>query len=245
MNKLVALFLIGFLAVSCKKAEDRRCFKSWGNQTTREIPLGNFNALDLREHMEFVLIQDSLNKVVVRAGEHMVKFIEATVQDGVLTVENKNKCRFLRSKKKQIIVEIHFTYLNNLKFGGTEPLNCKGTLQLDYFTMMIRDGAGPVHLNVNAIAVNSDISHGFGDYTLTGTTQDARLAARSNGFFDASGLVVTDSLFVVSETVAPVKVNASNIPIHGYLKESGNIYYVGNPTGIDIVITGTGQVKPI
>jgi Putative auto-transporter adhesin, head GIN domain len=230
---------------SCKKPENRRCFKSWGKETVREIPLENFQALDLHEHMEFVLIQDSLNKVVIKAGENMVNFIETSVSDGVLLIKNKNKCRFLRDKKKTIRVEIHFTYLLNIKFAGTERMYSMGTLDLDYFTMTIRDGAGPINLNVNALVVNTDISHGAGDFTISGSALKARFIIKTNGFCDVTGLQVADSLYVGSETSGNMKINANNTNVKGFLKQNGSIYYVGAPLSMDIAVTGTGAVKPL
>jgi hypothetical protein len=54
---------------------------------------------------------------------------------------------------------------------------------------------------------------------------------------------VTDSLYVASETVADIKVNANNLMLYGYITESGNILYKGTPTGVDVMLNGTGQVK--
>jgi hypothetical protein len=145
-----------FLVFSCKKPEDRTCFKLLGPETTKEIPLASFDRLDLREHVEYILIQDSLDKVVLKGGRNLLNLIEASVSDGLLTIENNNRCNFLRNAKKVVVAEIHFTSLINIRFIGTEPLRSQGTIHTDYLTFYSRDGAGDVILDVNAIEVNAE-----------------------------------------------------------------------------------------
>ncbi|MCC6700734.1 MAG: DUF2807 domain-containing protein [Fluviicola sp.] len=242
MKQLGLFFGICLLVISCKKPENRACWKFLGDIKSKEIPVGNFNQLFLNPHIEYELIQDSTNKLVVIGGENVINFIEWTVVDGMLEIKNKNKCNFLRNQKKVIKVEIHCSDIIYIRFEGTEPLSTKSQLNFPYFTLLIRDGAGPVNLNLNSTVINADISHGWGDYTLTGTAQIASISARSNGFCDAYGLIVTDSIYVSSETAGSVKVNSNGLPLHGYLKSLGNILYKGNPSGIHILDTGSGSV---
>lgn len=245
MRTLIVLAVLVAL-IGCKKPENRSCFKSWGTETSREIPLANFHGLYLKEHMEFILIQDSLNKVVVLAGKNMVNLIRAEVNsEGVLVVENENKCRFLRNKKKVIRVEIHFTSLDDIHFEGTEALSNKGVLSMNNLELFLRDGAGSLSLKLNANFINADIAAGSGDYNLSGTVNFARVSARGSGYCDVTGLIVQDSIEVNSETVAPMKVNANAIKLKGYQKESGDIYYKGLPTSIEVIRTGSGQVLPL
>lgn len=243
----IGVVLLGLVfLVSCKKPENRSCFKSWGTETTREINLPAFHSLYLKEHMEFILIQDSLNKVVVLAGENMVNLIKAEVSDdGVLSISNKNKCRFLRNKKKVVQVEIHFTSLEEIHFEGTEPMSNKGVISFNAINLVIRDGAGSVNLNLNANNIEADVTAGNGDYTLNGTAHHAKISAQGTSYCDVTGLIVQDSIEVISSTVGPMKVNANGIKMYGYQKSSGNIYYSGTPQNIQVLQTGTGKILPL
>ncbi len=240
-NSLLFLFML-FVVFSCKKPENRTCFKLLGPETTKEIPLASFDRLDLREHIEFVLIQDSLDKVVLKGGRNLLNLIEVNVSDGLLMIKNKNRCNFLRNAKKVVVAEIHFTSLINIRFVGTEPLRSQGTIYTDYFTFYSRDGAGDVTLDVNAIQLNAEANHGWCNFTLTGITKNARICAKSNSYCDVTGLLVTDSIYVASETVGDIKINANNLMIHGYITESGNIFYKGIPLGQNVLLNGTGKV---
>lgn len=243
-SSLLILSLFSLL-VSCKKAADRKCFKFIGNQTTKEIPLTNFDRLDLREHVEFVIIQDSLDKVVLKGGENLLNLITVEIIDGTLTIDNKNRCSFLRNAKKVVVAEIHCTKLINIRFIGTEPLSNLGTIQTDFFTFYSRDGAGDVNLNLNAIHISAEANHGWCNFTLSGNTQSASISVKSNSYCDVTGLVVSDSIYVASETVGDIKINATNLIIKGYINQSGNILYTGAPLGVDVLLNGTGSVKAL
>ncbi|ASS48123.1 MAG: hypothetical protein A3D31_00460 [Candidatus Fluviicola riflensis] len=237
---IVCLVVLGF--TGCKKPEDRKCFKSTGEDTELEIPLTEFDRLKLNSHVSYLLIQDSTDKVVIKGGKNVVKLVECKVTDKLLEITNKNKCAFLRNAKRELLVEIHFTNIINIHYEGSEYLKSEGTLNLDYFTLMVRDGAGPVELTLNSKVIDADISHGWGDYTLHGTTEFARISARSNGFCDVYDLTVTDSLYVASETPGHVRVRAEGIPLYGYIKSSGDVFYQGTPSVINIVQTGSGEL---
>lgn len=231
--------------VACKKPEDRTCFKGVGSQSQKEILLESFNRMELKEHVEYELIQDSLDKVVLIGGKNLLNLIDVTVTDGSLKIQNRNRCTFLRNAKKVVKAEIHFTSLININFVGTEPLRSRGTINTDYFTFYSRDGAGDVVLDLKAIHIDSEADHGWCNYTFTGSTKTARICAKSNSYCDVSGLHIEDSVYVASETEGDIKLDASNIPLVGYLKEKGNIYYKGTPTVITIVQTGKGSVLPL
>jgi len=245
MRSSYVFLLTAVLVFACKKPENRKCFKLLGSETTKEIPLESFERLDLREHVEYVLIQDSLDMVVLKGGKNLLNLIEVKSESGLLTIENKNRCGFLRNAKKVVVAEIHFTKLVNIRFIGTEPLTNQGTINTDYLTFYSRDGAGDVNLNINALIVDAEANHGWCNFTLTGTAQKARICAKSNSYCDVSGLTVTDSIYVASETVGDIKINADNLKIYGYITESGNILYKGTPLGIDVMLNGTGTVKSL
>lgn len=245
MRNSCLFLLMTLLVFSCKKPENRTCFKLLGPETSKEIPLASFDRLDLREHVEFVLIQDSLDKVVLKGGKNLLNLVEVNSSGGLLTIENKNRCGFLRNAKKVVVAEIHFTELINIRFTGTESLTSKGTIHTDYFTFYSRDGAGNVSLDLDAIEIDAEANHGWCSFTFTGKTQFARICAKSNSYCDVSGLLVSDSLYVASETVGDIKVNADNLLLRGYITESGNILYKGMPLGVDVLLNGTGQVRSL
>jgi hypothetical protein len=167
--------------------------------------------------------------VVISGGKNLIGHVSATVTDGLLEISNKNRCSFLRSYKKKIKVEIHFTHLINIHFEGSESMTNKGKLKFDWLTFLIRDGSGSVSLNMDAQQVYATISHGWGDFTFSGSVQYANLNIRSNGYCDLYGMNVYDSLTVISNTQGDVNINAAGIKLKAQTMSDGNIFYKGIP----------------
>lgn len=220
------LFFVVVL-ISCKKAEFRSCVKSAGPDAERVVDLEHFDQLFLREKIKYVLVQDTVEKVVIKGGKNLLNFIDCKVTDALLEISNENKCAFLRSIKHKVTVEIHFKELINIRYEGTETLTNKGQLNVGWLTFLVRDGAGPVNLNLKAQAIYAGVSHGWGDFTFTGEVGHLNLNIRSNGYCDTYGMIVHDSLTVISNTPGIVKVNADNTYLKAELSGSGDVWYKG------------------
>ena len=242
MKHVICIICGILLLFSCAKPEDRACVKSAGQDAVLEVLTPQIDQLFLHEHLEYVLVQDTIEKVVLTGGKNLLNFVLIDVSEGLLDISNTNKCNFLRSYKKKVKVEIHFIELINIHFEGTESLTNKDTLQFNWMTFLIRDGAGPVTLNFNANAIYATVSHGWGDFTFNGTVNYANLNVRSNGFCNTYGLKIIDSLTVISNTQGYVKVNANNVKFKSETDLDGDIYYKGIPSLITINRYGKGDL---
>lgn len=243
MKTLVYYLLVCTLLFSCKKPENRSCFKSIGTIVSKEIYLNEFDKLILNEHLTYTIIQDSANKVVLTGGKNLLNHVELNLNENqLLEIKNKNKCNFLRNYKKKINVEIHLKSLVNIEFIGTDSLKNLGELHVDYFTLVVKDGAGSVKLNVNAKYVNAIVTGGFGDFTLTGKSDAAKLIVNGNGYCNTKDLQIKDSLIVISNSAAPIWINASNTLFKCQIKNNGDIFYKGSPSKIEFINLGKGNL---
>ena len=242
MKLIVALSIGIFLLFSCKKPENRPCWKTAGTDTEMTIEVEPFSKLFLREHVEFVLVQDTVEKVVLSGGKNLLNFIAVSVTDQTLEIGNDNTCTFFRSYDKKVKAEIHFKSIENIHFEGSESLTNKGILNFSWLTVLIRDGAGPVNLNFDAYAVIATISHGWGDFTFTGDVNYANFNVWSNGFCNTYGLNIKDSITVVSATQGPMHINADQAKLKAETNGSGNIYYRGTPSSIAFNKYGLGDL---
>ena len=69
--KTLLLLVLFFQASSCKKAENRSCWKKAGDQITKIIPLPAFHKMELHQRLKIELIQDTANFLEIVAGEKM------------------------------------------------------------------------------------------------------------------------------------------------------------------------------
>lgn len=238
--------LVGFMVIfllSCQKAENRSCFKTTGKEISLELPLYSFDKLELYEHVEYQLIQDSLDKIVLFGGKHVVSKIETEIADSKLTIRNNNKCKFLRSYRKKIKAEIHFTNLVELNYHGTELLSNVGVLNFPTsFYLSILSTSGSVNLNLNANAVFAGVAGGFGDFTLSGKVNYANLNVDNNGFCNTYSLEVKDSINVISNTMGVMKVNTDKTIVNVDIKKGGPVYYRGTPSKLKVSQIGNGKL---
>ena len=239
--KWLNLLVLIALVISCKKPEQRACFKKSGELSSRIYEFGSFNQLHLKEHLTYKLVQDSTNKVLVRGGSNLLNFVEVMGENGVLTIENKNRCNYLRSYEIPE-VEIHYTKLINILFEGTERLYNDDTLIADYLTITLRDGAGHMELNVKALDVNAINTHGWGRLTLKGETQSLRANLMGDGKFDFSQVTAINQIKLITSSSVDQRVNAAGIPLHVELNGVGNAYYYGLPSVINTVQYGKGKL---
>ncbi|MCO5260973.1 MAG: DUF2807 domain-containing protein [Crocinitomicaceae bacterium] len=242
--RIVVFLLVLISFVSCKKAEDRNCWKSVGEETSLELSLPEFSKLRIGPKMAVVLVQDTVNKMIVSGGKKLINFISADFnEEGFLTIKNSNKCDFLRSYKKSLItIEIHLKQLDDIFFEGTHDLTTKGVLIGDKLNLNIQDSGATAYLNVQYNEVNASQGHGYGNFVLTGTCNDARLHIISNGFGDSRGLNVSNKLVVVSNTPVNTFINADNAQTTIEIDGTGDVIYVGTPSSLNVIQYGKGNV---
>ena len=240
--KWTLLILISLTVLSCKKAEDRRCFKSAGDEVTIERPVESFDKIYVGPNIKITLVQDSLDKVVITGGENLVNFISSDVTDGQLRIENNNSCNFLRSYKHEINVEIHFSSLNEFYFEGTKPVTNLGTIESSNLIVVIRDGAGEVNLNVDCGNLNVTVTNGWGNFKVSGNTINLHLDIRSNGFGNTNNLNVAQNVDVASDSGGVIEVNAEGAVLKAQTTSSGDIWYIGTPLDLQFAQYGAGEL---
>lgn len=230
------------MLVGCKKSEDRSCFKSVGGVTTKEITLDHFEKLYMGPHLRYVIVQDTLEKVVLHGGKNLLNFIELAIEGGRLNVRNNNGCNFLRDYSKIVTVEIHLKKIVDIIFEGTHEVLCPKTLNTNNLLLVIRDGAGKVNLDVNANELWMAITNGWGNFNLIGDVNYLNLNIKSNGFGDAYNLNVNDSIHVVSNTTEVLKVRPEGCAFKAQTFSSGDIWYIGTPISLNFNAYGTGEL---
>ncbi len=237
------LFVFIFLLFACKKAEDRACIKFTGSETNRVVELDDFTKLQVGPYLDYFLIQDSLDYVKIIGGDKVVNLIDVQLSESEVIILNTNKCRFLRSQKKKILVEIHFTNLHQLLFEGSGIMRNEGTLKLPDFSLALKEGSGTVNLNLESVYLSVSAEPSWSNYILSGHTKIANLTVKGNAFGDARNLLVDSTFTVISRSAAPLHINAGNCTmLEGESWSTGDVYYSGNPQDIFWQRFGVGKL---
>jgi hypothetical protein len=241
----IYIITILFLAISCKKAEDRACLKFVGDEASKTIPLEQTDSLYLYDNLIYILVPDTSNFIELKGGENLLNHIECSNFNQKLEVRNNNKCNFLRSYKKKIEAYIHIKELKFIHFEGAEKLTNEDTLVSGELRVFIRDGAGPVDLTVDNSYLSIAVTHGWGDFTMHGKTTNAFLNCNTNSFCNTADLIVDNELRVYSNTGGDMLVNAEGTLFNATIKRDGNILYTGNPVSIELENEGNGELLKI
>lgn len=242
--KSLIFFIAIVLLVSCKKAEERACIKNAGGKTTLELALPDFEKLHIGPKLEVVLIQDTVNKLVIEGRKNLVNLITADInEDGYLVIKNNNKCDFIRSyKNNKITLKVHFVQLYRLHFEGTEDLTTQGIINTSTFAMDIQEGGATAYLNINCTDLFVNQGYGYGNFVLSGNCTNAKICVISNGYGDSKGLSVSNNLIVLSDSPVFTPVNAGGAKTSVQINNSGDVMYIGTPASLELVQYGTGQL---
>ncbi len=240
--KIGFLFLLFLQIMSCKKPENRSCWKGTGKVVTKNIPLASFQTLELHQRLNIVLVQDSLEFLEIEAGENLQNFIDWSIVNGKLEIWNQNKCAYLRYKTGDVKVTIHFKSLAKLIYWGSELLVSSDTIQADYLYIMMNDGAGDLDLRVHANTINVLNPHGFSNISIGGTCGFLRLDMDGYGTFDARQMLVSDSISVMYASNGISYLRANQLKLKAELSSSGDIWYYGIPAAIHKIRYGSGDL---
>jgi hypothetical protein len=240
--KTLLLLVLVFCFSSCKKSENRTCWKTAGNPITKIIPLPAFHKMEFHQRMKIELIQDTINFLEIVAGENLVNFIDWTVTDAKLEVWNNNKCPYLRYKKGDVTVRIHFIELSKLTYWGSELLTNIDTIHSNRLDVLMNDGAGDLSLNVRANTINIQNPHGFANLFLKGNCSYLRLDIDGNGCFDSRDMIVEDSISVMYASNGRSIMSVDQLKIKAELSNSGDIWAYGVPSSIQKVRYSSGDL---
>lgn len=231
------------LSVSCKKQEDRRCFKTLGEESQISFSLPDPGRLNLKSGLRFLLVQDDSNYAIVRGGKNIIGQVKwQKAENGYLEIFTEDKCRFLRDQNELPSVEIHLKDVWDLRYEGSDVLETQDTLHLDFLDFVILDACGTMNLTLNIDTLSGTVAYGWGDYKLRGQANRVSLGIRSNGYCDLRDFRVKQLYEVKQQSVGDMHIFVDQVPLSGYITGSGNIYYSGIPSSINITSYSEGQI---
>ena len=243
MNKIYFSLILLFSIVACKKPDERACLKRSGDIIKKILNPGEFSRVYLKEHLNYVMIQDTVNYIVIEGGSNLLGFVDCSIIDNELVVSNNNKCKFLRYKTEKITVEIHFREIDQLIFQGTELLTNRSNWNFNQMSIVLKDTGGSMNLtNFTGNTLNLVNSHGWGDITLSGGVNFFRAELIGNGYFDAQNFSVQDSISVISSSSTLSKLNADSCLLKAQLRATGDVWYYGDPFQIWKEELGSGKL---
>lgn len=232
-------FLIHFFS-ACQNSVQP--WESFGDITTETRTLGSFHGLDVNHDIELFITQDSTKPahIEITYGQNVIPGITTEIQNGVLSIRNSNKAKWLRKLNIQPKCTLNLHQINDIHLEGNAKVICIDTLY-----------SQAIHCTVNSVE-NQNLLVFCGQFyggvmnssnvKLSGQATIFSWSCEKGGGLDASDLR-SDDVYLYHFTIKDVFVNPSK-QFDAHLFNSGNAYYFTTPTyKFKESTRGTGQVK--
>jgi hypothetical protein len=240
-NPLYIIISLGIIIASCNNEDSPDCFKKAGEDAILIRETGEFNEIKYIEYIETELVQDTLCFVELIGPENLLKKLKTANENGTLLIENENTCAFVRDMSRRPRLRIHVKALQAIYIhDGAGDIFCDGPLQGDSIFVECKHGNGPVNLNLNYRKGVFQFHTGACDLNLSGSVEIAELYNNGYGLMDASALT-TERAFLNNSSINDVLVHADEY-LYVAIYNSGNVYYKGNVSSVDLSINGSGQL---
>lgn len=238
---IVILFISVFAVNSCKKENLGDCFKGTGTIETRIIEVSGFDKVVVNDKIDLYLTQGPNFEMKLEAGKNLFMNIKTTVSNGTLTIDNINKCNFVRSPKKKIIAYVTLPYLRMVRNAGTGTVYFRNQFMQDSLDIRIAN-SGDVHFNVN-VNFMATSTHGNGDLYGAGNVIYSTHYSNGTNYIRLQDMTVQSRIDINTYTIGDCYINAPN---GGFMKieiwEKGNVHYKGDPGQIDFVRYSKGDL---
>ncbi len=244
-KELLILMLIIF---SCDSENSPDCFQTTGDLVTKEIIVPSFDKITVFERVQLIVKKGPLQTVIVESGKNLIPEISAKVENGRLTIEDKNSCNILRdyNNTKVFITSPNLVEIRN---SSTQDIISDGVLEYPNLSLQSEDFNDPTvtHNSANFkiqfkgeslnVTVNN-ISHCF----ISGEVNNLNVFfAAGNARFEGAGLIAQNiDVFQRSSNdliLHPVQ------SIKGEIRGTGDIILVNRPSEIDVQSYYTGELK--
>jgi hypothetical protein len=239
MKKILILLV---LISSCKKAEERNCWKFYGDEVEKTVTLDVFHSLEINPNLIVNLIQDTVHYCAIKGGKNVVNLLKKEVLNGKLTLKNENKCAFLRSPKKKITVDVHFVELDRIVYQGSENVKSKGVINGQILTIDLKETSGTLDLELNTTHCYVTAEPSWVNFKLSGFSNFARIVVKGNAYCDTRNFLVQDRITINSQTVGSCYVNGASNYLKCETNSSGNVYYTNTPGFIEWNDYGSGKL---
>ena len=222
---IFALFLIQ-LFPSCQNSAQP--WESFGDITTETRTLGSFHGLDVNQDIELFITQDSTKPahVEITYGKNVIPGITTEITNGVLSIKNSNKAKWLRKLNIQPKCTLNLHQIDDIHLEGNAKVICIDTLY-----------SQAIHCTVNSVEDQNLLVYcgqfyggviNSGNVNLSGQATIFSWSCEKGGGLDATDLR-SDDVYLYHFTIKDVSVNPSK-QFEAHLFNSGNAFYFKTPT---------------
>lgn len=223
-NIFFVLFVVAVF-FSCEKPSD--CIKSTGAMTTKTVELPTFYKIFVKEGIGLVISQGDTQKIEIKSGQNLINDIEAKVVDGVLYLEDKTTCNWVRDYGQTVvyitapnIAEIYSKTSQNIVSDGVLKFEKLTISAIDNFDGLNGSGTGDYVLQIENKKLVIETNN-VARFTITGKTDDFQV-----NVYEGNGIVDTPDFLAKNVTV--YHRGSNRVTVNPIESITGDIYNIGN-----------------
>lgn len=236
--------IIVLILSSCDNENSPDCFKSAGEDAIIIRQTGEFQQIKYLEYVETELVQDSVCFAELIGPENLLNKLITDNENGTLTIENKNTCAFVRDMSRRPKLRLHIKELKALFiYDGAGDIYTGSTLTGDSIFVECKHGNGPVNLHLNYRSGVFHFHTGACDLSLKGSIENSEFYNNGYGTMDASNLI-SERALLNNSSINDVFVQANEY-LYVAIYSSGDVYYKGEVSNVDLINQGSGQLLRI
>ena len=234
--KLLPILFV--LIVSCKKVNDRSCWKKNGENKILNISQNEVDIVSIYDNISLTLINDSLDLISIKAPENLINHIELTTLQNELSIHNLNKCDFIR-KPSEIEIFYHYSSLKQVDLYGFGKLTNQNKIEHEFDVNSIQAYSN-IELNLNNNSSKIKIFGGSSALKINGNCNYLYCYNSGLGPVDAKNLT-SRKIHIHSNSIANAEILASDTLIIE-IRNNGSVYHYGEPSVTSYSVTGNGEI---
>jgi hypothetical protein len=229
-----------WLLCSCNKEKAPDCFKTAGEVQTEIRDLGSFSQLELNSNLKYELIDTNFCGIEITGPKNLLPKIDAQLSNGILKIENKNTCNFLRSFEHTITVKLYFDSITNIQNFSTGSVVSLNELKGSKLVIENKHANGKVELYLNCDTIYCGSPAGVNDTFLYGNVNVAELYSDAYGIIHA-GSLNANQVYINNASLQPLYANATSYAFVR-IDDSGNVILKQIPILYDLDRNGSGEL---
>ncbi len=234
MKTILITALFSLSLISCAQ----ETVKGNGNMNSETRTVNkNFDGVESAGAFD-VVINDAAQdgKIKLEGESNILEKIEVEVQGTTLVIKTKKGVNL--NFRKAVKVTLNAQNLKSIGLSGSGNITAKGVQKSNDFSVAL-SGSGDIETGISAQNTNVAIS-GSGNIKLSGNSNKLKIGISGSGDVNAFGLKTTDTEIGVSGS-GDVEVTCSG-SLTGAVAGSGDIFYKGNPSKINVKSAGSGDI---
>lgn len=223
------------IAVAQKKWET---IKGNGNIQKENRNISTFSGIESRGIFEVDVVWAATPAVSVEADENLLPHIVTKISGSTLVITSDN---YGISSSRKIQVHVAMPTITDIKLTGSGNLTAHGEFSNSGTTKLAIHGSGNIKFGFASINKLDASVSGSGNLELKeGKVDNLNATVSGSGNINAYD-VVSNSVKAKTSGSGDVKVNATQ-SLEAWSTGSGNVYYKGGATNINMHSTGSGKV---